>query len=67
MKTAVKTWSQKKDDAITKIAQEVLQIKTLSVQNSDSLDFHEIHVVALEVALKRAYYEGYQSCLCVSV
>ena len=67
MKTAVKTWSQKKDDAITKIAQEVLQIKTLSVQNSDSLDFHEIHVAALEAALKRAYYEGYQSCLCVSV
>ncbi len=53
------TQEQKRNEIIEKIAREVLHLKTLDVRNSDSLDFHDIHVSQLRDALKHAFLEGY--------
>lgn len=39
-------------DEIEKIAQKILNIKTLKTQNSDTLDFHNISVWDLKEAYK---------------
>jgi DNA relaxase NicK len=43
---------------LEKIAQEVLGVETLEQRWSDSWDFYEVSVWALEEALKRAYEAG---------
>jgi hypothetical protein len=45
-------------DEIEKIAQKILNIKTLKTQNSDELDFHNISVWNLKEALEEAYKAG---------
>jgi hypothetical protein len=48
-------------DLIARIARKVLGIKTLEVQSSDRLDFHEVSVWAVQKALQDAYDAGVQS------
>jgi hypothetical protein len=40
------------------IAREELRIQTLAVRGRDALDFHDVGVVSLERALRRAYVAG---------
>lgn len=49
------------ENEIEKIAQKVLNIKTLKTQNSDELDFHDISVWELKKALEEAYKMGEKS------
>jgi len=49
------------ENEIEKIAQKVLNIKTLKTQNSDELDFHDISVWELKEALEEAYKMGEKS------
>lgn len=46
------------DTILTAIAQEHLDIPTLEVRNSDSLDFHEVSVWGVKDALTAAYRTG---------
>ena len=46
---------------ISKIAKEELYIKTLKTRGSDSLDFHDTAVWALEDALTKAYLQGIET------
>ena len=48
----------KKEKIISEIAKSVLQIETLKVGNSDSIDFHELAVWEIEEALSKAFDEG---------
>jgi len=43
------------------IAKEFLGIETLTAQNSDSLDFHEVSVWTIKAALEEAYRAGQES------
>jgi hypothetical protein len=43
---------------ISKIAKEVLNLETLEVRYSDSLDFHDLSVQAIKKALEKAYKAG---------
>jgi hypothetical protein len=45
---------------LTGIALKQLGIKTLERRNSDSLDFHEVSVWAVDAALREAYWRGFQ-------
>lgn len=45
-------------DALIRIATQELGIDTLDTRHSDSLDFHDLHVVRIRTALQRAYHEG---------
>lgn len=45
------------------IAREELHIGTLQVRNRDRLDFHDVHVAALQKALLRAYNTGLERAL----
>ena len=47
------------DKILEKIANEVLNIKTLETQNSDDLDFHEVSVWNIKEALEQAWIAGY--------
>jgi len=47
-----------RDEKLLKIAQKELHIKTLETQNSDRLDFHDIHVSEIRAALQLAYEMG---------
>ena len=40
------------------IAREELGIETLAVRGLDSLDFHDVYVVALSMSLDRAFQAG---------
>ncbi|NOT70903.1 MAG: hypothetical protein HOP09_06330 [Hyphomicrobium sp.] len=40
------------------IAREVLNVPTLATRGRDALDFHDVGVVSLKRALKRAYTAG---------
>jgi hypothetical protein len=44
--------------AMEQIAKQMLEINTLTPRNSDSADFHEVHVIALRKALEAAYSRG---------
>lgn len=46
--------------AVSKIASNVLGLKTLETQNSDMLDFHELSVENIRTALNKAYEAGTQ-------
>jgi hypothetical protein len=46
------------EELITKIANEVLEIKTLDSKNSDSEDFHELSVWRIKAALEKAFAAG---------
>ncbi len=48
----------KRDDIMTSIAREVLDIPTLDTRRSDSLDFHDIAVWRVKEALERAFEAG---------
>ena len=48
----------KKEKIISEIAKSVLQIETLKVGNSDSIDFHELAVWEIEEALSEAFDAG---------
>jgi hypothetical protein len=43
---------------IAAIGREELGLATLELRNSDSLDFHDLHVGRIKAALTRAYREG---------
>ncbi len=49
------------DARLTQIAQQVLKVPTLVYRNSDSLDFHEVSVGQIKLALRAAYEAGRQS------
>jgi hypothetical protein len=46
------------NDIYEGIANRILGIRTLKTQNSDSLDFHELHVSLIKNALEAAYTRG---------
>lgn len=46
------------DTLLDAIARDVLNIPTLATRGSDALDFHDVGVVSLKRALKRAYAAG---------
>ena len=47
-----------RDNAINRIAREVLDLETLEARRMDSLDFHEHAVWSIKDALERAYEAG---------
>jgi len=49
------------DARLTQIAAQVLKVPTLAYRNSDSLDFHEVSVGQIKLALRAAYEAGRQS------
>ncbi len=52
------TMPTQRDNAIERIAREVLALETLDTRNMDSLDFHDLSVWVLKEALERAYEAG---------
>lgn len=46
------------DTLLATIAREVLNIPTLAIRGRDALDFHDVGVVSLKRALRRAYAAG---------
>ncbi len=46
------------DTLLETIAREVLTIPTLEMRGRDALDFHELGVVSIKRALRRAYVAG---------
>lgn len=50
----------KPSSVIARIAKSVLNIDTLTVRNSDSADFHDLHVRSVQQALTEAYAAGQQ-------
>ena len=46
------------DARLTQIAKQVLKVPTLAYRNSDSLDFHEVSVGQIKLALRAAYEAG---------
>ncbi len=50
--------TDKRFEAVSKIAAKILDVETLVVRHSDSLDFHEVAVWRLEQALNAAYEAG---------
>jgi len=46
---------------LTQIAAQVLKVPTLAYRNSDALDFHEVSVGQIKLALRAAYEAGRQS------
>jgi hypothetical protein len=47
-----------RDNALNRIAREVLSLETLESRKMDSLDFHEHAVWSIKDALERAYEAG---------
>ena len=50
--------ARKREAVAEIIAKDVCLVDTLTVQNRDSLDFHEIHVANLKKALEAAFEAG---------
>lgn len=48
-------------EKLEQIAQTVLGIETLQTRNRDALDFHDIGVAGLRIALENAYEAGRQA------
>jgi hypothetical protein len=46
------------ESEITRIAKEVLGVKTLETRHSDDMDFYDLSVWQIEEALKAAYAAG---------
>jgi len=53
-----KATQQKIDQLLTEIAKKHLNLETLEIRNSDSLDFHDVAVWSLKEALQEAYEAG---------
>lgn len=49
-------------ELFTQIAQEHLFVETLETRKMDSLDFHEVSVWGIKMALQKAYEAGQKSC-----
>ena len=49
------------DQVLEHIAQTKLDIPTLRTRKSDGLDFHDLGVAAIKLALHRAYLAGYEA------
>lgn len=49
------------DACLTEIAQRILGLPTLAYRNLDSLDFHELSVGQIKLALRAAYEAGRDS------
>ena len=49
---------QTRDQALTEIATQILDLETLDTRNSDRLDFHELSVWQIKKALEAAYAAG---------
>lgn len=49
------------DIVIKQIARDVLGINSLEIQNSDSLDFHDVSVWQIKSALENAFKTGFES------
>ncbi|TNC93514.1 MAG: hypothetical protein FD119_3943 [Stygiobacter sp.] len=49
---------QTRDQALTEIATQILNLETLDTRNSDRLDFHELSVWGIKAALEAAYTAG---------
>ncbi len=49
---------QTRDQALTEIATQILDIETLDTRKSDRLDFHELSVWQIKKALEAAYAAG---------
>ena len=52
---------QARDQQLLQIATDHLFIETLETRNSDRLDFHDVSVWAVKVALQAAFEAGQQS------
>jgi hypothetical protein len=50
-----------RDDAIERIALDLLGLETLQTRKSDSLDFHDLAVWDIRDALEAAYSAGFES------
>ena len=47
------------DKILTQIAQKHFpSVETLEVRNSDSMDFHDVHVGSIKDALEHAFFAG---------
>lgn len=53
-----KRHDQHKEQAVTRIAREVLDLETLDERRMDDLDFHELSVWQIRQALEQAYEAG---------
>lgn len=49
---------QTRDQALTEIATQILDLETLDTRKSDRLDFHELAVWQIKAALEAAYNAG---------
>lgn len=49
---------QTRDQALTEIATQILNLETLDTRKSDRLDFHELAVWQIKKALEAAYAAG---------
>ena len=52
------TTNNQMDKAVAEIAARILDIETLTLQNRDSLDFHDLSVHSIKRALEAAYEAG---------
>ena len=50
-----------RDDAIERIALDLLGLETFQTRKSDSLDFHDLAVWDIRDALEAAYSAGFES------
>lgn len=50
-----------KQQALEEIARKILFVETLKTQNSDSADFHDLHVAGIKAALEAAFELGRRS------
>jgi nickel-dependent lactate racemase len=48
----------RKDTIVKEIAKKHLLIPSLEVRNRDALDFHDVHVIGVKLALEAAYEAG---------
>ncbi len=49
---------QTRDQALTEIATQILELETLDTRRSDRLDFHELAIWQIKKALEAAYTAG---------
>jgi hypothetical protein len=50
-----------RDNALNRIARDVLDLETLETRKMDSLDFHDLAVWSIKDALERAYEAGHKA------
>lgn len=49
----------RRDEMVSKITTDVLQIETLVERKIDSLDFHDLDIISIKRALEAAFMAGY--------